>query len=73
MNANLGDVGVAAFGGLSLGVFVAAGGLAISFGYAIGGLAIGARTLSGAGADPDLVRWLSRWWPGILEIFPNIN
>ncbi len=60
-------VGGATFGGVSLGLYLALGGLAISLQYAIGGLALAPHALGGTGVDPELLRILERWLPGIQE------
>jgi len=62
--------GVAA-GGIALALYLAAGGLAVSLNYAIGGLALAPHAISGAGADPEFVRILEKWWPDIREVFPD--
>jgi hypothetical protein len=64
-------VGGVALGGIALAVYLAAGGLAISTMYAIGGLALAPHAISSAGADPEFVRQLEKWWPGIREAFPD--
>lgn len=61
----------AAFGGLALGLYVAVGGLAISLHYAIGGLALAPHAIGATQVDPEAVRWLERWWPGIRDAFPE--
>jgi len=63
--------GAAALGGIALALYFAAGGLAISMGVAIGGLGLGARVISATGSDPDLLRRLERWLPGIRDAFPG--
>ncbi len=64
-------VGGVALGGFALGVALAAGGLAISALYAVGGLALAPHAIGAMGADPEFVRLLERWWPGIREVFPD--
>ena len=60
--------GVAAFGGIAVALHLAVGGMALSLGYAIGGLALAPHTISGAGADPEFVKQIEAWWPGIRGI-----
>jgi hypothetical protein len=60
-------IGGLALGGVALALYVAAGGLALSTAYAIGGMALAPHALSGVGADPELIRLIERWWPGIRE------
>ena len=60
-----------ALGGVAFGLLFAAGGVAISAFYAIGGAALAPRAIGAAGADPEFVRLLARWWPRIGEIFPQ--
>lgn len=55
----------AALGGGAIGGLIALGGLAISPGYAIGGLALAPHFLGGNGADPDFMRLLEQWFPGM--------
>ena len=62
-------VGGLAFGGLALGLYLAVGGAALSLMYAIGGLAVAPHALGGTGADPELLRMLENWIPGIRETF----
>ncbi len=64
-------LGVLAAGGVGIGLLFAAGGLAASLGYAIGGLALAPHALGALGADPRLVRWLSRWLPGLRPLLPE--
>jgi len=54
-------------GGLSLALYFAVGGLAVSAMYAIGGLALAPHALGGTGADPELLRLLRQWLPGLPE------
>ncbi len=73
------SLGLLAFGGLALGgialggvaggAYLALGGLAISLRYAIGGLALAPYALGATGADPEILRFLERWWPNIGEVF----
>jgi hypothetical protein len=65
--------GVAAIGGFSIAVYLAVGGVALSTMYAIGGLALGVHVLGATGADPEVMRMLERWWPGIKELFQGLN
>lgn len=58
-------VGGVAFGGMALGVYLAVGGMAASLMYAIGGLALAPHTISSMGTDPEVIRMLEQWWPGI--------
>jgi hypothetical protein len=64
-------IGLITFGGLAMGVFLAAGGLAvagflaiggaaISLAYAIGGLALAPHSLGGNGADPEFLLLLKK-------------
>ena len=62
-------VGGAAFGGVALALWLAVGGLAASLQYAIGGLALAPHAIGSTGADPEFLRTLERWWPGICELF----
>jgi hypothetical protein len=61
--------GIAATGGIALALCFAVGGLAVSKGIAIGGLAVGAQVVSGTRSDPELLRQLERWLPGIRDVF----
>jgi hypothetical protein len=63
-------LGVVALGGLAVGAFFAVGGLAISANYAIGGLALARHAIGSSGVDPEFVRILERWLPGIGNLFP---
>jgi len=63
--------GVLALGGVALALGLAAGGVALSCLYAIGGLALAPHAIGALGADPGFVRLVSRWWPGIYDIFPE--
>lgn len=56
---------LAAGGGLALSGFFSIGGVAISLAYAVGGLALAPYYLGGNGADPEFLRLLSRWFPGV--------
>jgi hypothetical protein len=67
------SVAYAAFGGMALGIYAAVGGLAISLNYAIGGLAIAPHAIGATGVDPEAVRWLESWWPGIRETIPALD
>ena len=58
-------LGGVTFGGLSVGLLMAFGGLAVSGGYAVGGLALAPHYIGGNGADPEFLRLLERWFPGI--------
>lgn len=58
-------LGGVTFGGLSVGLLMAFGGLAVSAGYAIGGLALAPHFIGGNGADPEFLRLLERWFPGL--------
>jgi hypothetical protein len=58
-------VGGIALGGLSVGLVLALGGLAISGGYAIGGFALAPHFIGGNGTDPEFLRLLERWFPGL--------
>ena len=64
-------LGVLTLGGCSIGLIFAAGGVAFSLMYAIGGLALAPHALGPLGADPQLVRWLSRWLPGLRALLPE--
>jgi hypothetical protein len=56
---------LAAGGGLALGGFFAIGGAAISLAYAIGGLALAPHYMGGNGIEPEFLRLLTQWFPGI--------
>lgn len=73
--ASIGGVAIGglAFGGMALGAFFALGGMALSFMYAIGGLAIAPHAIGASGADPEFVRMLERWWPGLGESLENMR
>lgn len=58
-------IGGVALGGMAAGIFLAVGGLAISTLYAVGGLALAPHTISSFGVDPEFVRMLEEWLPGI--------
>jgi len=62
-------MGVMALGGLALALVLAVGGITASFLYAIGGLALAPHAISSLGVDPEFVRLLEKWWPGIREAF----
>ena len=62
-------IGGVACGGVALGLYMALGGLAISISYAIGGLALAPHAISGAGADPEFVRQLEKWFSNAREMF----
>ncbi len=64
-------VGVAAFGGLALAVYLAVGGAALSLMYAVGGLALAPHAIGSTGADPEFLRQLEKWLPGIGDAFPE--
>jgi len=76
-------LGVLAFGGIALGgftlggialaLYLAIGGIAASPMYAVGGLALGSHTISGLGADPEFLRQLEKWWPGIRGAFSDMG
>jgi hypothetical protein len=61
--------GLAAFGGVALALWLAVGGAALSLSYAIGGLALAPHAIGGTGADPQFLRQLEKWWPGLRELF----
>ena len=63
-------IGGITLGGMSLALFFAVGGAAISAMYAIGGLALAPHALGGTGADPELLRLLGQWLPGLPEPHP---
>jgi hypothetical protein len=56
---------LAAAGGLALGGVFAIGGAAISLAYAIGGLALAPHFIGGNGIDPEFLRLLEKWFPGM--------
>ncbi|MGD8402837.1 MAG: zinc ribbon domain-containing protein [Anaerolineales bacterium] len=56
---------IAAGGGLALGGAFAIGGAAISLMYAIGGLALAPHFIGGNGIDPEFLRLLNQWLPGM--------
>jgi hypothetical protein len=62
-------IGGIALGGAAFGALLAVGGMAVSLMYAVGGAAIAPYTISAAGADPEIIRLLERWLPGVLEYF----
>ncbi|MEE8392234.1 MAG: zinc ribbon domain-containing protein [Anaerolineae bacterium] len=64
-------IGGVAMGGLAVALYLAAGGLAVSAMYAIGGLALAPHAIGSMGADPEFVRLLEKWWPGIRDAFPD--
>jgi len=64
-------LGVLALGGVGVGLVFAAGGMAFSLMYAIGGLALAPHALGPLGADPQLLRWLARWLPGMRALLPE--
>jgi len=64
-------VGVAAFGGLALALYLAMGGLALSLHYAIGALALAPHAIGSTGVDPEFLRRLERWCPGIRDILES--
>lgn len=66
-------IGGVAMGGLAVALGLAAGGLAVSTMYAIGGLALAPHAIGSMGVDPEFVRLLEKWWPGIREVFPGIG
>ncbi len=66
-------VGGVALGGVALALYLAAGGMAVSVAYAVGGLALAPHAIGSMGADPDFVRQLGEWWPGIYDLFPDVG
>lgn len=62
-------LGGVALGGAALALFLAIGGLAASLQYAVGVLALAPHALSNSVADPQLLRLLGRWIPGLRELF----
>jgi hypothetical protein len=64
-------IGGVALGGLALGILLAAGGLAVSAMYAVGGLALAPHAVGSTGADPEFLRQLEEWFPGIQDAFPE--
>jgi hypothetical protein len=58
-------------GGLAVAVYLAAGGMAVAVSYAIGGMAVAQHTISPAGVDPEAVRLLETFWPGIRDALPD--
>jgi hypothetical protein len=64
-------VGWVAFGGIALALYLAVGGMAISLMYAIGGLALAPHTIGPTGVDPEFVRMLGKWLPGISDNLPE--
>lgn len=58
-------IGVISFGGLAVSLFLSVGGLAISLKYAVGGLGIAPYVIDAARTDPEFIRILESWWPGI--------
>ncbi len=70
------SAGLISFGGLSIGLLAAAGGLALggifaiggaafSLAYAIGGLALAPHFIGGNGIDPDFMKILENYLPGL--------
>lgn len=59
-----------ALGGMALALWFAAGGLAVSAMYAVGGMALAPHAISAAGADPEFVRLLEKWWPEMSKHLP---
>lgn len=64
-------IGVFSLGGMALGLLFAAGGMAVSLAYAVGGLALAPHAISPAGMDPQLVKLLGKWLPGLRHLFPE--
>lgn len=64
-------IGWSAIGGVAVALYLAVGGLAISGTYAVGGLAMAPHAIGSTGADPEAVRFIERWWPGIRQIIPE--
>lgn len=64
-------IGGVALGGTALALYFAAGGVAISATYAIGGVALAPHAIGAMGADPEFVRLIAKWWPGIYDLFPD--
>jgi hypothetical protein len=56
---------IAALGGGAVGGLIAFGGLAVSLQYAIGGLALAPHFMGGNGFDPEFLRLLQKWFPGM--------
>lgn len=55
--------GYVAAGGFAIAGFLALGGFAISWNYAIGGMAIGPHPLGANYQDPEVLEFLSRFFP----------
>jgi hypothetical protein len=55
-------LGGVVFGGVAIGLHLAVGGLAVAGKYAIGGMAVAPHSISGAGADPELLQKLEQLW-----------
>ena len=61
-------IGGVSLGGIALALYLAAGGMAVSLQYAIGGMALAPYAISALGADPEFVRLLERWLPGLRDV-----
>jgi hypothetical protein len=64
-------VGWVALGGMALALYLAMGGLAISLMYAIGGLALAPHAIDSMRTDPEVLRMLEKWLPGVSNTFPK--
>jgi hypothetical protein len=65
------SLGGIALGGFALAIYLAVGGVAVSATYAIGGLAVAPHAIGAGTTDPELVRKVEKWWPGIRELMRN--
>ena len=63
--------GSVAFGGVALALQLAVGGMAVSLSHAIGGMAVAPHGISGAGVDPEFVKQIEYWFPGIRDAFSS--
>jgi hypothetical protein len=52
-------------GRMALAVYFAIGGLAASLAFAFGGLVIAPSSIGATGVDPEFMRLLEKWLPGL--------
>jgi hypothetical protein len=64
-------LGHVALGGCAVAVSIAVGGLAVAGKVAVGGLAVAPHTIGGNGIDPEAVRILKEYIPGIDKLIPR--
>jgi hypothetical protein len=60
-------LGGAALGGIAVALYLAIGGVAVSRMYALGAVALGSRVVSALRSDPELLRRVERWLPGLRD------